>query len=121
MIGNSNLEGILLPIPDKVYFTIGEASALCLVKPYVIRYWEKEFSDFLAPNKRQNHRYYIRDEIKKIRKIRELLYREGYTISGARFKLKEISGGNIKTGGKTKVIKEVITELTKIVKKLETR
>ncbi|GAB4404427.1 MAG: MerR family transcriptional regulator [Rhodoferax sp.] len=77
----------LPPIPPKRYFTIGEVSALCDVKPHVLRYWEQEFSQ-LKPIKRQgNRRYYQRHEVFLIRRIRELLYDEGFTISGARLKI----------------------------------
>ncbi|GAB4215073.1 MAG: hypothetical protein Fur007_12440 [Rhodoferax sp.] len=77
----------LPPIPSKRYFTIGEVSALCDVKPHVLRYWEQEFSQ-LRPIKRQgNRRYYQRHEVFLIRRIRELLYDEGFTISGARNKI----------------------------------
>ena len=73
----------LPPIPDKLYFTIGEASILCDTKAHVIRYWETEFRE-LTPTRRRNRRYYQFYEIKLIRQIRYLLYEEGYTIDGAR-------------------------------------
>lgn len=76
----------LLPIPDKVYFTIGEVSNLCEVKAHVIRYWETEFKT-LSPVRRRNRRYYQRKDIELIRKIACLLYQEGYTIDGARQQL----------------------------------
>ncbi len=76
----------LLPIPDKVYFTIGEVSNLCDVKAHVIRYWETEFK-MLSPVRRRNRRYYQRKDIELIRKIACLLYQEGYTIDGARQQL----------------------------------
>lgn len=81
----------LLPIPAKRYFTIGEVSQLCNVKSHVLRYWEQEFTQ-LRPMKRSgNRRYYQRHEVLMIRRIRQLLYDEGFTISGARNKLQEIS------------------------------
>lgn|SRR3990167_2541229 len=82
----------LLPlIPDKRYFTIGEVSELCAVKPHVLRYWEQEFSP-LRPSKRKgSRRYYQRKDILIIRKIRELLYDKGFTISGARQQLKFVT------------------------------
>ncbi|MBK6618058.1 MAG: MerR family transcriptional regulator [Nitrosomonas sp.] len=73
----------LPPIPAKRYFTIGEVSELCLVKPHVLRYWEQEFTQ-LNPIKRRNRRYYQHQEVILIRRIRELLYDQGFTISGAR-------------------------------------
>jgi len=74
---------LLPPIPVKRYFTIGEVSELCLVKPHVLRYWEQEFTQ-LNPIKRRNRRYYQHQEVILIRRIRELLYDQGFTISGAR-------------------------------------
>jgi DNA-binding transcriptional MerR regulator len=76
----------LEPIPDKVYFTIGEVSSLCAVKPHVIRYWETEFKP-LNPVRRRNRRYYRRKDIELIRKISNFLYQDGYTIEGARQRL----------------------------------
>ncbi len=77
----------LPPIPSKRYFTIGEVSELCLVKPHVLRYWEKEFP-MLQPNKRRgNRRYYRIQDILIVRDIRELLHEQGFTIDGARRKL----------------------------------
>ncbi|HNO75810.1 MerR family transcriptional regulator [Nitrosomonas mobilis] len=73
----------LPPIPAKRYFTIGEVSELCLVKPHVLRYWEQEFTQ-LNPIKRRNRRYYQHQEVILIRRIRELLYDQGFTINGAR-------------------------------------
>ncbi|MBT3196632.1 MAG: MerR family transcriptional regulator [Gammaproteobacteria bacterium] len=77
----------LPPIPGKRYFTIGEASKLCVVKPHVLRYWEQEFSQLKPVTRRGNRRYYQQNDIKMIRKIRSLLYEEGFTITGARHKL----------------------------------
>ena len=77
----------LPPIPAKRYFTIGEVSNLCEVKPHVLRYWEQEFSQLKPVKRRGNRRYYQRHEIELIRKIRYLLYLEGYTIGGARNQL----------------------------------
>lgn len=71
------------PIPGKRYFTIGEAAKLCELKPHVLRYWEQEFEQ-IQPVKRQNRRYYQRQDLLLIRQIRALLYEQGYTISGAR-------------------------------------
>ena len=77
----------LPPIPAKRYFTIGEVSDLCAVKPHVLRYWEQEFTQLKPVKRRGNRRYYQHHEVRLIRKIRELLYRDGFTISGARNQL----------------------------------
>ena len=85
-----NLE--LPPIPSKRYFTIGEVSELCGVKPHVLRYWEQEFTQLKPVKRRGNRRYYQHHEVLLVRRIRELLYREGFTISGARNRLEEVPG-----------------------------
>ncbi len=77
----------LPPIPAKRYFTIGEMSELCGVKPLVLRYWEQEFAQLKPVKRRGNRRYYQHHEVLLIRRIRELLYEEGFTISGARSRL----------------------------------
>jgi len=77
----------LPPIPGKRYFTIGEVSELCAVKPHVLRYWEQEFPQLKPVKRRGNRRYYQRHEVQLIRQIRNLLYVDGFTISGARNKL----------------------------------
>lgn len=74
----------LPPIPAKRYFTIGEVSELCAVKPHVLRYWEQEFSELSPVKRRGNRRYYQRHDVLMIRQIRSLLYEQGYTIGGAR-------------------------------------
>ncbi|GAB4464132.1 MAG: MerR family transcriptional regulator [Burkholderiaceae bacterium] len=79
----------LPPIPAKRYFTIGEVSELCGVKPHVLRYWEQEFTQLKPIKRRGNRRYYQHHEVLLIRRIRELLYEEGFTISGARNRLDE--------------------------------
>ncbi|MDX9700129.1 MAG: MerR family transcriptional regulator [Rhodocyclaceae bacterium] len=79
----------LPPIPAKRYFTIGEVSELCAVKPHVLRYWEQEFTQLKPVKRRGNRRYYQHHEVLLIRRIRDLLYQEGFTISGARNKLSE--------------------------------
>ena|SRR5450830_395348 len=78
---------VLPPIPAKRYFTIGEVSELCGVKPHVLRYWEQEFTQLKPVKRRGNRRYYQHHEVLLIRRIRELLYQQGFTISGARNKL----------------------------------
>jgi len=84
----------LPPIPAKRYFTIGEVSELCGVKPHVLRYWEQEFTQLKPVKRRGNRRYYQHHEVLLIRKIRDLLYEQGFTISGARNRL---DGANDKT------------------------
>ena len=82
---------VLPPIPAKRYFTIGEVSDLCGVKPHVLRYWEQEFTQLKPVKRRGNRRYYQHHEVLLIRKIRELLYEQGFTISGARNRLDELA------------------------------
>ncbi|MDN3986534.1 MerR family transcriptional regulator [Zwartia vadi] len=83
-------KSVVLPsIPAKRYFTIGEVSDLCGVKPHVLRYWEQEFTQLKPVKRRGNRRYYQHHEVLLIRKIRELLYEQGFTISGARNRLSE--------------------------------
>ena len=84
----------LPPIPAKRYFTIGEVSELCGVKPHVLRYWEQEFAQLKPVKRRGNRRYYQHHEVLLIRRIRELLYEQGFTISGARNKL-DSRGGEV--------------------------
>ncbi len=79
----------LPPIPAKRYFTIGEVSELCGVKPHVLRYWEQEFTQLKPVKRRGNRRYYQHHEVLLVRRIRELLYSQGFTISGARNRLDE--------------------------------
>jgi DNA-binding transcriptional MerR regulator len=85
------MEKALPPIPAKRYFTIGEVGELCGVKPHVLRYWEQEFTQLRPMKRRGNRRYYQHHEVLMIRRIRELLYEQGFTISGARNKLQEIA------------------------------
>ena len=77
-------------IPGKRYFTIGEVSDLCLVKPHVLRYWEQEFPQLKPVKRRGNRRYYQHEDVLIIRNIRSLLYEQGYTISGARLQLHDL-------------------------------
>lgn len=87
----------LPPIPAKRYFTIGEVSELCGVKPHVLRYWEQEFTQLKPVKRRGNRRYYQHHEVLLIRKIRELLYEQGFTISGARNRLDGAEEGGAST------------------------
>ena len=91
MLDPSALE--LPKIPGKRYFTIGEVSELCAVKPHVLRYWEQEFPQLRPVKRRGNRRYYQRHEVELIREIRRLLYLDGYTISGARNQLQKPIAG----------------------------
>ncbi|RZI96774.1 MAG: MerR family transcriptional regulator [Variovorax sp.] len=87
------MEKMLPPIPVKRYFTIGEVGELCGVKPHVLRYWEQEFTQLRPMKRRGNRRYYQHHEVLMIRRIRDLLYDQGFTISGARNKLQELVQG----------------------------
>jgi DNA-binding transcriptional MerR regulator len=84
----------LPPIPAKRYFTIGEVSDLCAVKPHVLRYWEQEFAQLKPVKRRGNRRYYQHHEVLLIRRIRDLLYEQGFTINGARHRLDSEAGAN---------------------------
>ncbi len=105
----------LPPIPAKRYFTIGEVSKLCAVKAHVLRYWEQEFSQ-LKPQKRGgNRRYYQRHEVLLIRKIRELLYEHGFTITGAR---NQLSGKNDSLAEPSKMEKVNYQEIRQEIQQL---
>ena len=96
---NHRLKETLPPIPAKRYFTIGEVSELCGVKPHVLRYWEQEFTQLKPVKRRGNRRYYQHHEVLLIRRIRDLLYDQGFTISGARNRLDEMVAEPV-TGGR---------------------
>lgn len=99
---------VLPPIPAKRYFTIGEVSDLCGVKPHVLRYWEQEFTQLRPMKRRGNRRYYQHHEVLLVRRIRELLYEQGFTISGARNRLGEVShNGKIKDPEAQSAIEEI--------------
>jgi len=119
-------------IPEKLYFSIGEASRLCGVKPYVLRYWEQEFPQISPSKRRYNRRYYQREDILLLRKIRFLLYEKGFTIDGARSQLalevvveqkanpdKPLNEFNLDDNDKD-VFKEILQELEGIIIELET-
>jgi len=112
------LETVLPTIPDKIYFTIGEVSRLCKLKPHVLRYWEQEFSQ-LAPTKRRgNRRYYQHKDVLLVRKIRDLLYVEGYTIEGARQQLCDIVPKDNREQKLYNAVRNAIGELEKIAEEL---
>ena len=98
MESNSNPKTQLPSIPAKRYFTIGEVSELCGVKPHVLRYWEQEFTQLKPVKRRGNRRYYQHHEVLLIRRIRELLYEQGFTISGARSRLDQAADQDAKHG-----------------------
>src|SRR5690554_221771 len=104
-------------IPAKKYFTIGEVSELCAVKPHVLRYWEQEFEQLSPIKRRGNRRYYQHHDVLMIRQIRSLLYEEGFTIGGARQKLNGEQSGEENTRYK-QVIRQMITELEEVSKLL---
>ena len=106
----------LPPIPTKRYFTIGEVSKLCDVKPHVLRYWEQEFPQLKPVKRRGNRRYYQRHEVKLIRHIRRLLYAEGFTISGARTRLEQLASQQEE--GATTVIAPSSEETSKLISQL---
>ena len=119
----------LPPIPAKRYFTIGEVSELCGVKPHVLRYWEQEFTQLKPLKRRGNRRYYQHHEVLLIRRIRELLYEHGFTINGARNRLEDSGAsrdlGAVPAGTKTITVPQPISpgnirkELKSILKMLE--
>jgi len=101
-------------IPGKRYFTIGEVSELCLVKPHVLRYWEQEFPQLTPVKRRGNRRYYQRGDVQIIRSIRELLYEHGFTIGGARQKLEQDDGKSAVPENEQSV-KQIIGELEEVL------
>lgn len=108
----------LPPIPAKRYFTIGEVSELCGVKPHVLRYWEQEFDQLKPVKRRGNRRYYQRGDVIMIRQIRSLLYEQGFTISGAR---QQMGGEHAQDDldMSKKIVRQVRTELEDILQILK--
>lgn len=102
---------VLPPIPAKRYFTIGEVSELCGVKPHVLRYWEQEFTQLKPVKRRGNRRYYQHHEVLLIRRIRELLYEQGFTINGARNRL-DSHGAMVSEGAQSEASGEPVVEGT---------
>ena len=107
----------LPPIPAKRYFTIGEVSDLCGVKPHVLRYWEQEFEQLKPVKRRGNRRYYQRGDVMMIRQIRSLLYEQGYTIGGARLRL-EGEGAKQESALSNQIAKQVRMELEEVLQLL---
>lgn len=107
----------LPPIPGKRYFTIGEVSDLCAVKPHVLRYWEQEFPQLKPVKRRGNRRYYQRQDVLVIRQIRALLYEEGFTIGGARQRL---TGDEARSDSNQsqQIIRQMRIELEEVLKVL---
>ncbi|CAB1370152.1 MerR family transcriptional regulator [Denitratisoma oestradiolicum] len=108
----------LPPIPAKRYFTIGEVSELCGVKPHVLRYWEQEFTQLKPVKRRGNRRYYQHHEVLLVRRIRQLLYEEGFTISGARNRLGEAdtARAEAKTSGQAQPLRAELEEIIELLR-----
>ncbi len=104
-------------IPGKRYFTIGEVSELCAVKPHVLRYWEQEFPQLKPVKRRGNRRYYQRDDVLTIREIRSLLYDQGYTIGGARQRMTDEDGPSAPVVAQA-VLQETIKDLEDVLELL---
>ena len=115
MLDPSNINNIELPaIPGKRYFTIGEVSELCQVKPHVLRYWEQEFPQLKPVKRRGNRRYYQRHDVLMIRQIRSLLYEQGFTIGGAR---QQLSGDTAKEDQQQsqQIVRQLRAELEEVL------
>ncbi len=119
MTATSNIKDELAQIPEKRYFTIGEVSQLCKLKPHVLRYWEQEFPQLRPSKRRGNRRYYQYNDVVMVFKIRDLLYNQGYTISGARSKLNnKISETALDGHQFNEIIRESIIEIEKLLELL---
>ena len=112
------IEKELPPIPAKRYFTIGEVSELCGVKPHVLRYWEQEFEQLKPVKRRGNRRYYQRSDVMMIRQIRSLLYEQGFTIGGARQRL-EGDKAQTDLSRSQQIIRQVRAELEEVLQVLK--
>ena len=117
---NSSSHEDLPSIPGKRYFTIGEVSELCSVKPHVLRYWEQEFPQLKPVKRRGNRRYYQRGDVETIRQIRNLLYDQGYTIGGARQRMEDgiPEDNNTVSTEIATALKATIAELEEVLKAL---
>lgn len=107
-------------IPEKRYFTIGEAALLCGVKPHVLRFWEQEFLQLKPSKRRGNRRYYQYNDVLMVRQIRQLLYEDGFTIDGARQQLAQQPVEVKKTEKTDDLVKKVIAELESVLQNLQT-
>jgi len=118
MLETNNSGNELPPIPGKRYFTIGEVSKLCAVKPHVLRYWEQEFPQLKPVKRRGNRRYYQHHDVLMVRQIRSLLYEQGFTIGGAR---QQLSGKTAQQGVSQshQIIRQLRLELEEILKILK--
>lgn len=118
MVEADNSSSDLPPIPGKRYFTIGEVGELCQVKPHVLRYWEQEFPQLKPLKRRGNRRYYQHHDVLLVRRIRNLLYEQGFTIGGAR---QQLSGKTVKHEApqSSQVIRRLRLELEEILRILE--
>ena len=105
-------------IPAKRYFTIGEVSDLCDVKPHVLRYWEQEFGQLKPVKRRGNRRYYPRQDVMLIRQIRELLYEQGFTIGGARQRMAGQDTVEVKPAVNKALVKDLISDVEEALKDL---
>ncbi|MGD2119486.1 MAG: MerR family transcriptional regulator [Chromatiales bacterium] len=112
--GNSSSNDNLPAIPGKRYFTIGEVSELCEVKPHVLRYWEQEFPQLKPVKRRGNRRYYQRHDVLMIRQIRSLLYEQGFTIGGARQQLNS-EDAKVDQNQSQQIIKQLCGELEEVL------
>ena len=115
---NPGIEKDLPPIPAKRYFTIGEVSELCGVKPHVLRYWEQEFEQLKPVKRRGNRRYYQRGDVIMIRQIRSLLYEQGFTIGGARQQL-EGEAAHDDVNRSQQIIRQLRMELEQVLHTLK--
>ena len=106
-------------IPGKRYFTIGEVSDLCAVKPHVLRYWEQEFPNLKPVKRRGNRRYYQREDVILIRQIRSLLYDQGYTIGGARQRMSGEDNGADGDSDYKQMLRQMISELEDVLQVLK--
>lgn len=115
MLEQKSNDGRLPPIPEKKYFTIGEAASLCEVKPHVLRYWEQEFEQLKPTKRRGNRRYYQHQDLLIVRHIRSLLHEQGFTVEGARQKM--AGGGSAEDVTKYKqLLQQMIAELESVLK-----
>ncbi len=120
MASNHKVSKQSLPeIPDKRYFTIGEVSTLCAVKPHVLRYWEQEFSTLRPSKRRGNRRYYRHEDVLMVRQIKDLLYEQGFTISGARAQLSGSKAKASEEQAHNEFNKHVIEQLQEVLEILQ--